>query len=92
MREINPRLRLAALYTREGQLKNDPPARAEIIGPPWELITSDRELVREAHGDGRQVVAWSVDSPGAAKQMIEARVDGIITNRPDVVRGLLDAR
>lgn len=92
MREINPRLRLAALYTRDDQPKDDPPARAEVIGPPWELIASDRELVREAHGAGRQVIAWSVDSPGAAKQMIEARVDGIITNRPDVIRELLEAR
>jgi glycerophosphoryl diester phosphodiesterase len=92
LRELNPRLRLAALYTRDNPLREDPPGRAEVIGPPWELVAGDRGLVREAHVAGRQVVVWTVEGASTARQMIQARVDGIITNRPDVVRALLDDR
>jgi glycerophosphoryl diester phosphodiesterase len=41
---------------------------------------------------GRQVVVWAVDTPSVGRQMIESRVDGIITSRPDVLRALLDGR
>jgi glycerophosphoryl diester phosphodiesterase len=92
LREVNPRLRLAALYTSESQLRGDPPAHAEVVGPPWQLILEDREIVREAHGAGRYVVVWSVDSPSGIRQMADAGVDGIITNRPDLARAILDER
>ena len=92
LRQINPRLRLAALYTDDEPLKGDPPARAEVVGPPWELVASDRSLVSDAHASGRQVVVWTVDGTAAIRQMLEARVDGIITSRPDVVRSLVDGR
>lgn len=92
LRQINPRLRLAALYSRDNPVRGDPPARAEVIGPSWELIAHDRDLVRDAHAVGRQVVVWNLDGPEAVRQMIDARVDGIITARPDLVRSLLDAR
>jgi glycerophosphoryl diester phosphodiesterase len=90
LRQINPRLRLAALYTASNPLRGDPPARAEIVGPQWELVASDRNVVRDAHAAGRQVVVWTVDAPTTTRQMIDARVDGIITNRPDLVRSLLN--
>lgn len=92
LRELNPRLRLAALYTSSNPLKGDPPAKADVVGPQWELVAGERDLVREAHLAGRQVVVWTVDTPESIRQMIDARVDGIITNRPDVVRHLLEER
>ena len=92
LRQINPTLRLAALYTASNPLKGEPPARAEVIGPVLELVLSDRDLVRDAHAAGRQVVVWTVDAPTTIRQVIAARVDGIITNRPNVVRSILDGR
>jgi glycerophosphoryl diester phosphodiesterase len=92
LRGLNPRLRLAALYTSSDPIKGDPPARADVIGPQWELVASEPAIVRDAHAVGRQVVVWTVDAPSAGRQMIESRVDGIITNRPDIVRALLDGR
>ncbi len=92
LRQINPRLRVAALYTSENQFSGEPPAGAEVIGPPWQLIAADRGIVRDAHGAGRYVVVWTVDSPAGIRQMLDARVDGIITNRPDVARALVDER
>jgi glycerophosphoryl diester phosphodiesterase len=92
MRKIDPKLRLAALYTASTPLKGDPPASAEIVGPPWEMIAGDLSLVRDAHAAGRQVVVWTADTQPSIQMMLDARVDGIITGRPDLARSLLDGR
>jgi glycerophosphoryl diester phosphodiesterase len=92
LRQINPRLRLAALYGVASPLRGDPPPGVTVIGPPWELVAVDPALVRDAHAAGRQVVVWSVDTASAVGPLLDARVDGIITSRPDVVRAVLDGR
>jgi glycerophosphoryl diester phosphodiesterase len=92
LRQLNPRLKLAALYTAATPLRGDPPPGVSVIGPPWELVTADPSLVRDAHASGRQVVVWSVESRGAVRPLLDARVDGIITSRPDVVRAMLEGR
>jgi glycerophosphoryl diester phosphodiesterase len=35
---------------------------------------------------GLQVLAWTVNSPGDITQMIDIGVDGIVSDRPDLVR------
>lgn len=92
LRQVNPRLKLAALYTATNPLRSDPPAGVTVVGPPWELINVEPTLVRDAHASGRQVVVWSVDNPLPVRALLEARVDGIITSRPDVVRAILEGR
>lgn len=92
LRGVNPRLRLGVLYTAQQPLKGDPPGWAYVLGPEWPVVSSERTLVRDAHAAGRQVVVWTLDSPGQIRQAIDARVDGIITNRPDVARAILDER
>jgi glycerophosphoryl diester phosphodiesterase len=92
LRQSNPRLKLAALYTAASPLRGDPPAGVSVVGPPWELVTNDPSLVRDAHASGRQVVVWSVEGAQAVRPLLDARVDGIITSRPDVVRAMLEGR
>ncbi len=92
LRQANPRLKMAALYTAAAPLRGDPPAGVTVIGPPWELVGNDPNLVRDAHAAGRQVVVWSVDTASPIRSLLDARVDGIITSRPDVVRAILDGR
>jgi glycerophosphoryl diester phosphodiesterase len=92
LREANPRLKLAALYTATAPLRGDPPAGVTVVGPPWEMVGSDPNLVRDAHAQSRLVVVWSVDTPAPIRSLLDARVDGIITSRPDVVRAILDGR
>jgi glycerophosphoryl diester phosphodiesterase len=62
-----------------------------VLGPPWEMVATDPSIVRDAHANGRQVVVWSVDSVADVRPLLDARVDGIITSRPDIVRALLEA-
>ena len=52
----------------------------------------DRRLVDAAHGRGLQVHVWTVNDPGEMEDLLEIGVDGIITDRPDLLKELLVAR
>ena len=47
--------------------------------------------IRTAHQLGIRVIVWTPDDPSDMKRLIEMGVDGIITNRPDRLRIVLDA-
>jgi glycerophosphoryl diester phosphodiesterase len=49
-------------------------------------------LVRAVHASGRQVHAWTVDDPDAMHALFDINVDGIITDRADLLRDVLIAR
>jgi glycerophosphoryl diester phosphodiesterase len=46
----------------------------------------DAEKVKEAHDLGLKVVVWTVNEPAQIAKMLELGVDGLISDRPDVVR------
>ena len=46
------------------------------------LVT--RRSVARAHGLGLPVLAWTVDEPGELERVVEAGVDGVITNDPRI--------
>lgn len=49
-------------------------------------------LVRAVHASGRQVHAWTVDDPNVMQALFDIGVDGIITDRADLLRDVLVAR
>ena len=49
-------------------------------------------LVRAFHASGRPVHAWTVDDPDAMNALFDMDVDGIITDRADLLRDVLIAR
>jgi len=55
--------------------------------PYYKHITYD--LLNEAHELGLQVFAWTPDKRDAMVRLIEMGVDGIITNRPDILQSIL---
>ncbi len=63
---------------------------ADGIAPYAPYVT--RRLVRQAHDAGMTVLAWTVDDPATMSSLIDARVDGIITDYPDRLRALLTRR
>ncbi len=49
-------------------------------------------LVAAVHTSGRQVHAWTVDDPDVMHALLDIGVDGIITDRADLLRDVLIAR
>jgi glycerophosphoryl diester phosphodiesterase len=58
--------------------------------PHFRNLTAER--IAEAHALGLRVYPWTVDDPADMKAMIELGVDGITTDRPDLLRDLLATR
>jgi glycerophosphoryl diester phosphodiesterase len=48
--------------------------------------------LKEAHELGIKVVSWTVNEPAQIKKMIDLGVDGIISDRPDLVRRIMAER
>ena len=43
------------------------------------------ERIREAHAAGLAVIPWTVNDPFAMERVIDVRVDGLISDRPDIL-------
>ena len=52
----------------------------------------DRRFIEVAHATGRHVHAWTIDEPAEMERLIDLGVDGIITDRTDVLRDVLRSR
>jgi glycerophosphoryl diester phosphodiesterase len=49
------------------------------------------EDIETAHRSGMRVYAWTVDSKSEMQRLVDMGVDGIITNRPDLLQAVLRA-
>ncbi|MFV0426654.1 MAG: glycerophosphodiester phosphodiesterase family protein [Beutenbergiaceae bacterium] len=49
-------------------------------------------FVRIAHEEGLQVHVWTVDEPSDMNRLLDMGVDGIITDRPDILKDVLIER
>jgi len=57
---------------------------ANWMMPRYTILTE--ELVRVARALGLRVLAWTIDDPAVAARAASLGVDGIATNRPDLLR------
>lgn len=68
-----------------GSLPRTVKAAGGAIWSPYYLDVNS-ELIAEAHDLGLRVVVWTVNKPADIERMIEMGVDGIISDRPDLLR------
>ncbi len=59
-------------------------AGGAIWSPYWRDVTP--EVIAESHALGLEVVVWTVNQPADMARLIEMGVDGIISDRPDLLR------
>jgi len=68
---------------------------ADYVHPCWEraapaphvLLTP--ELVASIHGHGLGIVVWHEERPEELRELVKLDVQGICTNSPDVLAGIL---
>ncbi len=73
------------VYARHAWL--DPFEPHEARHPHYSMVT--RPIVRWCHARGLLVNVWTVDDPGEIRRLVEAEVDAIITNKPDVLKDVM---
>ena len=53
---------------------------------------ADRRFVRSAHDAGKKVYVWTVNDAPTMSAMMSRGVDGLITDKPALVRSVLELR
>ena len=91
VRKINPAIRIAPLAekNRDGLIDAAVARHAHAVNPRFNMV--DAAFCDRAHARGLQVLVWTVDVPEAMKILIEAGVDGIMTNYPGRLRDVMRA-
>jgi glycerophosphoryl diester phosphodiesterase len=56
------------------------------------LTVVDRRFVDAAHEHGLRVHVWTIDRPTEMRRLLDLGVDGIMTDRPDVLRDVFRER
>ncbi|MGY1814378.1 glycerophosphodiester phosphodiesterase [Blastococcus sp. SYSU D00820] len=60
-------------------------------GTPGYVPFAESRLVGQAHALGLRVQVWTVDDPATMRAVVAAGVDGVVTDRPDLLRAVLAA-
>lgn len=55
---------------------------------PFHALVTRRRIIK-AHAVGLRVHAWTIDDPKRARQLVRGGVDGVFTNHPARLRGLM---
>jgi glycerophosphoryl diester phosphodiesterase len=67
------------------------PQNGKVTEPNYVPYTTPT-LVADAHAAGMDVIPWTIDDPATMASLMDAGVDGLITNYPDRARALMAAR
>jgi glycerophosphoryl diester phosphodiesterase len=85
------RLRLASWAGRRRRLPESVVA-AQVPVRAGRLTVVDKTFLEYAHGLGLQVHAWTIDDPQEMHRLLDLGVDGIMTDRVDVLRAVYQQR
>lgn len=97
-KRIDPKTKTGFLYSPNSKFQfriyRNPLEFAKSLGAdalhPFSMYVN-ADLVKKAHNAGMQINVWTVNSPRSILRLAQLGVDGIITDYPDVVKGVLEA-
>jgi glycerophosphoryl diester phosphodiesterase len=83
-RQLNPQVKLCALYGLWKLSVSNPPGGAQAVCPAAEMVLLNPGMIRQAHLEGRQVYVWylAAENPLLTKVMRFFGADGVIVNDP----------
>ena len=65
-------------------------AHVPVSAGPIRVV--DAGLLRTAHAHGREVHVWTIDAPEQMRRLLDLGVDGLLSDRPDLLREVLRER
>lgn len=91
LRQIKPTARLGALFELGTLDVSWPPADAEYVCVPAEMVLLNPGIIRTAHNEGRAVFAWfsGSETPLVYRYLNAFGVDGLIVDDPIAARRIL---
>lgn len=72
--------------TRPNEPRYDPPG--ELLFPPYGIV--DEPIVAKAHRVGLEVIPWTVNDREEMRRLVDAGVDGLMTDDPETFAGVID--
>ncbi|MEJ7771392.1 MAG: glycerophosphodiester phosphodiesterase family protein, partial [Geodermatophilaceae bacterium] len=90
---LAPNLPTVQLYATVPPLRRDGtlPRGIDIVGVDMDVLRRHPAYVRRVHRQGNRCYVWTVDDPADVELALVLGVEGIITNRPAMVRDLIEA-
>ena len=84
VKELSRDIRTGVIYFMSANpIRRAKESSADTIAPYHYFVT--KALVKEAHENNLIVIPWTVDSKSRAQKLIKMGVDGIVSNRPDLI-------
>jgi glycerophosphoryl diester phosphodiesterase len=77
---------------RFGLLRHPPGLAAQVPVKEGPLTVVNRKFVERSHRLGLQVHVWTIDDAPEMERLLDLGVDGIMTDRPVILRQVLESR
>ena len=85
---LNTQIVIKLLNDARQEAKANGATYSPVLSPIETLVTGSSPVLdfREVQKAGFQVVVWTVNNPATMAELISRRVDGVISDRPDLLR------
>lgn len=87
VRQLTPDWQLGFIYNRTQDEETRHNCPIDVVVPQFRLAS--RDLIEAAHSEGLKVFAWTVNDRQEASRLIDLGADGLISDYPEMVAGLL---
>jgi glycerophosphoryl diester phosphodiesterase len=77
---------------RFGLLRRPPGLAIQVPVKQGPLTVVDKKVIDRCHRLGLQVHVWTIDDPAEMRRLLDLGVDGIMTDRPVILREVLESR